>query len=109
MKVTPSSPFEASRGMCVSPQSGVTAECRTRRPNCEARLRSAGLRSVALIILDCPAYWTKAGSGLLYFSSLPEERRVIPAVPPKKSFAAEPGKPHKDQRPLLDLHPTPHI
>jgi len=52
MKVTPISPFETRRGMCVSPQSGVTAECRTRRPNCEARLRSAGLRSVCLIILN---------------------------------------------------------
>ncbi len=41
MKVTPSSPFETSFGLWVSPVRGVTAECRTRRVNWPARLRSA--------------------------------------------------------------------
>ena len=33
MKVTPSSPFETSFALWVSPVRGVTAECRTRRVN----------------------------------------------------------------------------
>ena len=42
---------DARRGLWVWPQRGVTAEWRTKRPNCVARLRRAGLRSVCLIIL----------------------------------------------------------
>src|SRR5258708_36915441 len=41
MKVTPSSPFETSRGLWVLPVRGVTTECRTRRVNSPARLRRA--------------------------------------------------------------------
>ena len=42
MKVTPSSPFETSCGLCVFPVRGVTTECRTRRVKSPARLRRAG-------------------------------------------------------------------
>src|SRR5437588_4958492 len=69
MNVTPSSPLEASRGLCVSPQRGVTAECRTSRPNCDARLRRAGLRSDALIILKWPTRWMNSAGCWFYFSS----------------------------------------
>ena len=51
MKVTPSSPLAANRGLWVCPLRGVTAECRTRRENWVARLRRAELRRVCLIIL----------------------------------------------------------
>jgi hypothetical protein len=50
MKVTPRPPLLTSVGLYVLPARGVTAECRTRRPNCCARLRKAGFRRVALII-----------------------------------------------------------
>src|SRR5437867_3612176 len=50
MNVTPSSPFETSLGLWVSPVRGVTAEWRTKRPNCRARLRSAEFLRVAFNI-----------------------------------------------------------
>src|SRR5262249_37925092 len=50
MKVTPSSPFVTRRGLWVLPVRGVTAELRTRCPNCCARLRRAGFLNVALIM-----------------------------------------------------------
>ena len=65
---------------------GVTAELRTNRPNCDARLRRAGFRSVALIIPGgWPAYWMKAGSGSLHFSPGGEERGVFSGIPLNKS------------------------
>ena len=50
MNVTPSSPFETSLGVWVSPVRGVTAEWRTRRPNWRARLRNAEFLIVAFNI-----------------------------------------------------------
>ena len=52
MKVTPSSPFETSRGWWVSPVRGVTTECRTRRVNWLARLRKARFFNEAFNILS---------------------------------------------------------
>src|SRR5437867_12359985 len=50
MNVTPSSPFETSLGLWVSPVRGVTTEWRTNRPNWRARLRSAEFLRVAFNI-----------------------------------------------------------
>src|SRR5436190_9477099 len=75
MKVTPSSPFETSLGLWVSPVRGVTAEWRTKRPNCRARLRSAEFLRVAFNI--------KSRSGIqklirLHCLAPDSEIRIIP-------------------------------
>src|SRR6476646_9207460 len=46
MNVTPISPLAASFGWWIRPVRGVTAERRTRLPNCRARLRRARFFSV---------------------------------------------------------------
>ena len=43
MNVSPSSPLLVSRGLCVRPLRGVTAECRTSRVKLLARFRKTGL------------------------------------------------------------------
>jgi len=64
IKVTPSSPFEMSFGLWVSPVRGVTTECRTRRVNWPARLRRAGffnedfnIPSTSMRLLRGDAVW----------------------------------------------------